>query len=649
MKTWIRNESSRSILFGRWNDASRGVHGLLPGIALGLFLLAAIAAPQVHAATPSVDSLAKLPVLEGGRVMPLDSYARLKLLQFSGKSTIAGESALSWLTRLMIVPETVATQQVFMINHPEVAEALGIDPGDRRRFSFDEMHTGIGKLHEMAVKSFEIPDEERSPVEKEILRVYHNVTQYSELSQVFTFALPHREFAVSLPEVNEALGLPPSESGYTFLDIFLRAPRMSDVLSSIEKVEPSKWTPVQMEMFRLSSALFQWSQHHRTLPIAMIPLHGHGSEEWVSPWDALSLGINTPDVRQEITLLQDVSRHYLAGRQLEFDLAVHTFERSVLKRAGDSRGVRHLDLELLYNRSDLFYRAKLFYGLAFLLGMVAILMDWKGLRYLATGAALVGLVPHTLGIIWRMMIMGRPPMTNLYATFLFVAFVTVVLGLIIEWFQRNNLGTILAGIGGLIQLLIAARFSSQGDTLGVVVAVLDSNFWLATHVVCITIGYGGCVAAGIAGHVYLVQNLFKPPEHPSLRSTMKAIYGLLAFGLIFSFLGTMLGGVWADQSWGRFWGWDPKENGALLIVLWCAALLHARLGGMIGPRGLALGSVFGVIIVIFAWLGVNLLGVGLHSYGFTSGLARGMWISISIELVFMAATAFFSKRTPSLA
>jgi len=599
------------------------------------------------AQTVSVDSMAKWPVLEGGRVMPFDSYARLKLLQFSGKSTIDNESALSWMARLLFMPETVENQQVLMINHPEVAESLGIAPGDRRRFSFAELHTGLHKLHEMAVKAFDIPDENRSPVEKEILRIYHNVSQYAELVQAFQFTLNHPDFAIQSEEINTLLGLPPSE-GYSFLDIFLRASRMSDTLETLEKTDPRQWTDRQKEIYNLSSRLYQWSQHHQALPVVMIPLHGHGKEDWVSPWDILALGLVTPELRQEVAQLQDVVRHYLAGRQLEFDLAAHGFERSVLKRAQPTRGIRHLDLELKYNRYDLFYRAKLFYGMAFLLGLIGILTDWRGVRYAAVGFTIAGLLPHALGIVWRMMIMGRPPMTNLYATFLFVAFICVLLSLAVEWFQRNNLGAIMAGFAGLSLLLVAARFSSQGDTLGVVVAVLDSNFWLATHVVCITIGYAGCVAAGLAGHVYLIQSLFKTSEHSSLRSTMKAVYGLLAFGLIFSFLGTMLGGVWADQSWGRFWGWDPKENGALLIVLWCALLFHARIANMIGPIGMAAGSVLGVIVVIFAWLGVNLLGVGLHSYGFTSGLALGMWISIGIELLFVAVTVALAKKSPVL-
>ena len=118
---------------------------------------------------------------------------------------------------------------------------------------------------------------------------------------------------------------------------------------------------------------------------------------------------------------------------------------------------------------------------------------------------------------------------------------------------------------------------------------------------------------------------------------------MLACVLLFSFLGTMLGGIWADQSWGRFWGWDPKENGALLIVLWVALLFHARLDGMIGPRGLAAGAVLGVNVVLTAWLGVNLLSVGLHSYGFTSGLAAVFFAAIAFECAF-AVTAWFLAR-----
>ena len=149
-------------------------------------------------------------------------------------------------------------------------------------------------------------------------------------------------------------------------------------------------------------------------------------------------------------------------------------------------------------------------------------------------------------------------------------------------------------------------------------AVLDSNFWLATHVVSVTIGYSGTFLAGTRSPSPMRCGSSSSPT--SIRLTAKALvsmaYGIVCFALLFSFVGTVLGGIWADQSWGRFWGWDPKENGALLIVLWNAIILHARLGGFVRERGLMAMAIFGNIVTSLSWFGVNMLGIGLHSYGF---------------------------------
>jgi ABC-type transport system involved in cytochrome c biogenesis permease subunit len=173
---------------------------------------------------------------------------------------------------------------------------------------------------------------------------------------------------------------------------------------------------------------------------------------------------------------------------------------------------------------------------------------------------------------------------------------------------------------------------------------LDNNFWLATHVVVITLGYSAAFAAGMVGIVYILVGLFTPllqtklnpaasgggaapPPNPKLATLgnvlSRCTYAIVCFGILFSFVGTVLGGIWADQSWGRFWGWDPKENGALLIVLWNAIILHARWGGMVRERGFMNLAVFGNIITSFSWFGVNMLGIGLHSYGFMDAASNG--------------------------
>jgi ABC-type transport system involved in cytochrome c biogenesis permease subunit len=168
-------------------------------------------------------------------------------------------------------------------------------------------------------------------------------------------------------------------------------------------------------------------------------------------------------------------------------------------------------------------------------------------------------------------------------------------------------------------------------------AVLDTQFWLATHVVCITFGYATTYVAGLLGLVYILLGVFTTELIGTLRRDLaRMIYGVLCFAIFFSFWGTVLGGLWADDSWGRFWGWDPKENGALMIVLWNALVLHARWDGMVKDKGLAVLAVAGNIAVSWSWFGVNQLGAGLHSYGFTEGVALALTIFVFSQLAMIA-------------
>src|SRR5258708_12351191 len=168
-------------------------------------------------------------------------------------------------------------------------------------------------------------------------------------------------------------------------------------------------------------------------------------------------------------------------------------------------------------------------------------------------------------------------------------------------------------------------------------AVLDTNVWLATHVFMVPLGYSSVALAGFVGIIYILHGLFTTSLNETTASSLgRMIYGVTCFATLFSFVGTILGGIWADQSWGRFWGWDPKENGALLIVLWNAIILHARWGGFIRERGLAVMSVFGNIVVSLSWFGVNMLGVGLHSYGFMDQPFDTLITFIAIHLLLIA-------------
>jgi len=208
----------------------------------------------------------------------------------------------------------------------------------------------------------------------------------------------------------------------------------------------------------------------------------------------------------------------------------------------------------------------------------------------------------------------------------------MVLGVVLERIYRLGIGTIVASFAGFMTLLIAHNLALGGDTMEMLRAVLDTNFWLATHVVVVTLGYASTFFAGLLAILYIFLGLFTPLLRQSVttgrnveigKALGKMVYGIVCFATLFSFVGTVLGGIWADQSWGRFWGWDPKENGALLIVIWNAMILHARWGGIVRERGLMNMAVFGNIITSFSWFGVNMLGIGLHSYGFMTPRLNG--------------------------
>jgi ABC-type transport system involved in cytochrome c biogenesis permease subunit len=221
----------------------------------------------------------------------------------------------------------------------------------------------------------------------------------------------------------------------------------------------------------------------------------------------------------------------------------------------------------------------------------------------------------------------------------------VIVCLLLCLLRREKTSPILIGsLCGVIFYFLAAYLAREGDTLQVLVAVLNTNFWLATHVIIITAGYGFCVITALMAHFALFAGVMNRPvsvQNGSLLLTMCLI------SLLLTALGTILGGIWADQSWGRFWGWDPKENGALLIVLWLIWIIHGRIAGQLKPTGFMIGAAALNVIVALAWFGVNLLGVGLHSYGFISGIVWGLLLFCLAELILIGGCALliFRKKT----
>lgn len=593
-------------------------------------------APKPETVT-NVNQLNDIPVLHDGRVKPFQTFAESTLLQFSGKKSYQGKSASEWMAGLLFAPDTVSDDKVLLINHPQIPVALDLEPVKNRLYSYNQIQSNFQELLSLAQSVTVIEDQERGVVENEILRVYRNMLHFSQLAQVFQFAFPHPDFTVADKDLSMSLNLPRGLTEFSFLDVVLAADNIHERIDGLEKREMTSWDDGERQTIELLATLFAWSQQFRDMPFRIIPSHDQ-DELWYSPWDAIAHEFQYASTRDELNLWRDVVVAYWEGDHEAFRESLVAFKSSIIYRASDHQehALDKLSLELTYNNADFFLWAKWGYLLALVAFALSLIFpSWKKLHFLAIIAIIIGAIPHAAAIITRMMIMERPPVSTLYETFIFVAFVSVLIGLIVEWIHRQWLGVIVAAISGIVLLLIASKYSMDGDTMGMLMAVLNSNFWLTTHVLTIVSGYAACCVAGIIGHVYIVQRTIGNVSTDNMQKTYNIMMGVLGFSLILTFLGTNLGGIWADQSWGRFWGWDPKENGALMIVLWTALIMHARIGKMIGTFGMAIGTVLGMMVVMWAWFGVNLLNVGLHSYGFTSGAGLGLLVYYSLEIVFL--------------
>ncbi len=595
-----------------------------------------------HAEVPSLENLSKLVIMENGRIKPLDTFAQNILKQLSGQSKFQKESALRWLARVLFNPQVAYDNKVFLVNNPEVLDAVGVERRGkaRDRYSFSQLEGGLPKLRSLAIKASRIEDKDRSFIENEIIALYNKLYIYQQLAASFDFLFAHPDFTINNDETYRILELPVDRDRFSFFEFAGIKDKIEDFIASLKDKDADQRSAAAGEILELSRRLDHWPGAHRKLPLTILPPGQRGKageEKWLSPWDLASAAIahGSIEMPQELNLMRDIVQAYRENNQEKFDKTVTTLNEMVLAQSGNRIRPAAISLEVFYNRLDPFYKGKFFYGFSalFLLLSFIVLKKW----FYRFGFVLLsaGFLLHLFGILARMYIRLRPPVTNLYETFIFTGLMTALLGMVLEFFKKRHIGILTGSVAGLVMLMIAGKYAMEGDTMGMLVAVLDSNFWLTVHVITITLGYSGIVLSGFIGHVYVLQKIFKPGKKELLQNTFQAVYAIQAFGIIFTFLGTVLGGIWADQSWGRFWGWDPKENGALLILLWSAILFHARLANWIKKTGMAFGTIVGVIAVALAWFGVNLLGVGLHSYGFTSGIARTLFIFIIFELLFI--------------
>jgi ABC-type transport system involved in cytochrome c biogenesis permease subunit len=566
----------------------------------------------------------KIPVLVGGRVKPLDTVAGNSLLIIHTKQTLRLDdgrqiSAIKWLADALFNAPVADQYPAFVIQNADVLGLFGWQQSDRKYFSFTQLTPFLKQIDEQGEQADKLQAVERSAYQSAILNLRNALVLYQRLKNSLqpegadNFAAELQAFEQAVPEAARAARA--RETGAAFDQTQLD--RIAEVLQSYERLA---------EMAYL---------------LAVPPPSGSG--DWRSVGQAIMQSIAARGIDPIVKLYASLGDAYRTGDGAAFDQTVNHLTDRIAQ--SQPTGVKRARYEFFFNAVDPFTHSMTLYVLAFLLACISWLAWQRPLNRAAFYLLLLAIAVHTFGLVSRMYLQERPPVTNLYSSAIFIGWGAVIVALILERIFRDGIGAACAGAIGFITLIIAHHLAGNGDTLEMLQAVLDTNIWLATHVVAITTGYSAMFLAGMLAIIYIIRGVFtRSLKKETADSLARMTYGVVCFATLFSFVGTVLGGIWADQSWGRFWGWDPKENGAVLIVLWCAIILHARWGGFIRQRGLMIMAIFGNVVTSFSWFGVNMLGVGLHSYGFMQKAFPWLVGFIISQLALMCVAAMPLER-----
>lgn len=641
-------------------------------------------------------AFARLPVAFEGRIKPLDTLARNSLRVLSTKERLYVTDkdkapAIKWLADVISGGKEAEKHRVFRIDSLDVLATLKLTRRKGHLYSYNEIDPQMDEFRKQVKLAQSVDPADMSVFQKKTLELDSRLQLFFKIREAFRLPkdrfTPDEEasYLVGMASNGQNLAMQPvpyciptdgtgSQAWEPLTTAVTRlwakdlaekhqvsslrelALKMGGQLFSKETIEGLVEAQL-LEMIKefqpgmsskeLLSTLDRMPADTRAKISAGIREDLKGRKQQFETQLAVTLGTALGDkgldeaedpIARSMWNLLNAYRH---DEVEEFNTEVKSYADQIVAASPEGLEVGKTKFEASFNHFAPFYNCAALYVFAFLLtmfGWMAWAFSWnRPFHFSAFSLIALVFVVHTIALIGRIYISGRPPVTNLYSSAIFIGWAAVLAGLAMEALFRLGIGNIIASVSGFSTLVIAHQLAGDGDTFTVLQAVLDTQFWLATHVVTVTLGYAATFVAGLLGIVFVLAGIFTPllshrvGNYTAGKLLANMIYGTICFALFFSFVGTVLGGLWADDSWGRFWGWDPKENGALIIVLWNALVLHARWDGMIRERGLALLAIGGNVVTSWSWFGVNELGVGLHSYGFTEGVLFWLFLFASSQ------------------
>ena len=541
------------------------------------------------------EALKELPVQDGGRVKPFNTFARETLQLIYGKEKFrvpkqkeedpvtyrgANEVVFTWL----LVPEHWRNIPLIQVRNGGLKEALGLDAEqvkEKTHFSPEELMNN----DRLALLIQELNNKRKA---QEKLDPYFQAVQTLE-SQLTTFQ------AIRMGQGLRVLPPPPDQETTTWLSV-----------SELPEEAAQKFSEIT-QSFAENVGLEMNSQAR--------------TEQKIEAFAKL---------KSAVSAFKEMARQR-NPQAYEDDLKIR--------------------MEVHLKDFHPFQWAWIFYLLATFLAAAALSNQKKIYRQFTWIMLILGLVFHTYGMALRVYIVGRPPVSNMYETIIWVPWVGVIFALIFEKIRSTNMLFLSAGLVGTLCLILSDLSPVVLDpSLQPLQPVLRDNFWLIVHVLVIVTSYAAFFLAFILGDLCLFYFLRGEEKFKkSIKDGVQGIYRAMQIGVVLLALGIILGGVWADYSWGRFWGWDPKETWALIALLGYVAVLHARLTGWVRDFGMSVVSVLAFSLVIMAWYGFYfVLGAGLHTYGFGAGGVEYVagFVALHILYVVYVATVRQSRLKP---
>ena len=639
----MKTENSPTTGFTRWLP-----HAVLLCAVIG-FLMSFM--PPKAKTEIKVREFGALPVLVKGRIQPWDSLARNALLSirevsdFNDRDLGVKMSASEWLLEAMCKPAEANARKVFKVDELDLKTLLGAENKAVKFFSANEIAAKLNDLREVLKSGTETTADGRmrqkktselTPYQKAAQQLWRKFNYYLVIQNALHVA-DTQTFQAQMEQVLSGAEQEPAKDKFSW----------ETELSRYEQYLPKDFAsihaqPGKDELTKEQRIYFVFVQRYKQLQeeaafgenaVGITP-SAKNPDEFDTLFESLTKAVFAQKVDAGVRNYSRMVTAYQRGDASAFNTALTDQQTLLAAAPGVLSTAKH---ERIFNDADPFNFTITLYVCVLLLS----LFSWLGMAQplgKATRWLLVfTFALHTAGIITRIVLIDRPPVINLYSAAVFVGWGAAGLALLLEFYFRGCIASAAAAMVGFGTLIIASHKALEGDTLEMMQAVLDSNFWLATHVVIINLGYSATYLAGTLGILYVLRGVFTPSLDEELgRKLERSVYAITCFAALFSFTGTVLGGIWADQSWGRFWGWDPKENGALLIVLWCLVILHARWGRYMGARGLMAAAIFGNIVTSISFFGTNMLDIGLHSYGRSENGALRLWQFSLSQLVLIA-------------